>query len=84
MEIKARAPVLVLTRFLGVHRCRPPNAVFRIEGGAGLGLTYVTGARVAGSACGALTYHWINRAAIWFAEGMALSLSAVVAAARRS
>jgi uncharacterized membrane protein YoaK (UPF0700 family) len=85
------------------------NAVFQIEGGAGLGLTYVTGALVkvgqlaavalrggarwgwasnlllwaalvAGSLCGALAYHWINLAAIWFAAGAALGLSAVVAA----
>ena len=85
------------------------NAVFQIDGGAGLGLTYVTGALVkvgqfvaaaltggarwawlpnlllwaalvAGSACGALAYHWINLAAIWFAAGAALALSAIVAA----
>jgi uncharacterized membrane protein YoaK (UPF0700 family) len=85
------------------------NAVFQIEGGAGLGLTYVTGALVkvgqlaavalsggarwgwapnlllwaalvAGSLCGALAYHWINLAAIWFAAGSALVLSAIVAA----
>jgi uncharacterized membrane protein YoaK (UPF0700 family) len=85
------------------------NAVFQIEGGAGLGLTYVTGALVkvgqlcaaaltggprfgwltnlllwaalvAGSACGALAYHWINLAAIWFAAGGALTLGALVAA----
>ena len=73
------------------------NAVFQIEGGAGLGLTYITGALVkvgqldrggadrrralglaaesaaVGGAgrrvrvCGALAYHWINLAAIWFA-----------------
>jgi len=84
------------------------NAVFQIEGGAGLGLTYVTGALVkvgqlaalalrggarwgwvpnlllwaalvAGSVCGALAYHWINLAAIWFAAAAALALSAVVA-----
>ena len=84
------------------------NAVFQIDGGAGLGLTYVTGALVkvgqlaaealtgggrwgwgpnlllwaalvAGSACGALAYHWINLAAIWFAAGVALALSAIVA-----
>jgi uncharacterized membrane protein YoaK (UPF0700 family) len=84
------------------------NAVFQIEGGAGLGLTYVTGALVkvgqlaalalrggarwgwvpnlllwaalvAGSACGALGYHWINLAAIWFAAAGALALSAIVA-----
>ncbi|MGZ5876125.1 MAG: YoaK family protein [Bradyrhizobium sp.] len=84
------------------------NAVFQIEGGAGLGLTYVTGALVkvgqfaaealtggarwgwashlllwaalvAGSLCGALAYHWINLAAIWFAAGTALGLSAIVA-----
>jgi uncharacterized membrane protein YoaK (UPF0700 family) len=84
------------------------NAVFQIEGGAGLGLTYVTGALVkvgqllataltggprwgwapnlllwaalvAGAACGALAYHWINLAAIWFAAGAALALSAIVA-----
>jgi uncharacterized membrane protein YoaK (UPF0700 family) len=84
------------------------NAVFQIEGGAGLGLTYVTGALVkvgqlvaaaltggarwawapnlllwaalvAGSLCGALAYHWINLAAIWFAAAAALALSAAVA-----
>jgi uncharacterized membrane protein YoaK (UPF0700 family) len=83
------------------------NAVFQIEGGAGLGLTYVTGALVkvgqllataltggprwgwlpnlllwaalvAGAACGALAYHWINLAAIWFAAGAALALSAIL------
>ena len=85
------------------------NAVFQIDGGAGLGLTYVTGALVkvgrlmaealtggprwswvpdlllwaalvAGSLCGALAYYWINLAAIWFAAGAALGLSAIVAA----
>jgi uncharacterized membrane protein YoaK (UPF0700 family) len=85
------------------------NAVFQIHGGAGLGLTYVTGALVkvgqlvataltggarwawapnlllwaalvTGSVCGALAYHWINLAAIWFAAGAALALSAIVAA----
>jgi uncharacterized membrane protein YoaK (UPF0700 family) len=84
------------------------NAVFQIKGGAGLGLTYVTGALVkvgqlaalalrggahwgwvpnlllwaalvAGSVCGALAYHWINLAAIWFAAAAALALSAIVA-----
>jgi uncharacterized membrane protein YoaK (UPF0700 family) len=85
------------------------NAVFQIDGGAGLGLTYVTGALVkvgqlvaaaltggarwawlpnlllwaalvAGGVCGALAYHWINLAAIWFAAGAALALSGIVAA----
>jgi uncharacterized membrane protein YoaK (UPF0700 family) len=85
------------------------NAVFQIEGGAGLGLTYITGALVkvgqllaaaltggarwawlpnlllwaalvTGAVCGALAYHWINLAAIWFAAGLALALSAMVAA----
>jgi len=84
------------------------NAVFQIEGGGGLGLTYVTGALVkvgqlvaaalaggarwawapnlllwaalvTGSLGGALAYHWINLAAIWFAAGAALALSAIVA-----
>jgi uncharacterized membrane protein YoaK (UPF0700 family) len=84
------------------------NAVFQIHGGAGLGLTYVTGALVkvgqlvaaaltggarwawapnlllwaalvTGSLCGALVYHWINLAAIWFAAAAALALSAIVA-----
>jgi uncharacterized membrane protein YoaK (UPF0700 family) len=83
------------------------NAVFQIDGGAGLGLTYVTGALVkvgqlvaealtggarwawaanlllwaalvTGSLCGALAYHWINLAAIWFAAAAALALSAIV------
>jgi len=85
------------------------NAVFQIDGGAGLGLTYVTGALVkvgqlvaaalgggarwgwvphlllwaalvSGCACGALAYHWLNLAAIWFAAGAALALSVIVAA----
>jgi uncharacterized membrane protein YoaK (UPF0700 family) len=85
------------------------NAVFQIHGGAGLGLTYVTGALVnvgqliatavtggdrfgwvpnlllwaalvLGGVCGALAYHWINLAAIWFAAALALALSAIVAA----
>jgi uncharacterized membrane protein YoaK (UPF0700 family) len=89
------------------------NAVFQIEGGAGLGLTYVTGALVkvgqlvagaltggarwawlpnlllwaalvTGAVCGALAYHWINLAAIWFAAGVALALSGMVAATTRS
>ncbi|HEY5065800.1 MAG TPA: YoaK family protein [Xanthobacteraceae bacterium] len=84
------------------------NAVFQIEGGGGLGLTYVTGALVKvgqlaaaalsggarwawapnlllwaalvmGSVCGALAYHWINLAAIWFAAGAALGLSGISA-----
>src|SRR5260221_1688028 len=83
------------------------NAVFQIDGGAGLGLTYVTGAlvkvgqlaaealtggarwgwapnlllwaaMVTGSLCGALAYYWINLAAIWFAAGAALALSAIL------
>jgi uncharacterized membrane protein YoaK (UPF0700 family) len=37
-------------------------------------------ALVAGSLCGALAYHRINLAAIWFAAGIALALSAIVAA----
>jgi len=85
------------------------NAVFQIEGGSGLGLTYVTGALVkvgqliaaaltggapfgwlpnlllwaalvAGGVFGALAYHWINLAAIWFAAGFALALGGHVAA----
>jgi uncharacterized membrane protein YoaK (UPF0700 family) len=85
------------------------NAVFQIDGGAGLGLTYITGALVkvgqlaavaltggprwawapnlllwaalvTGSVCGALAYHWLNLAAIWFAAAAALALSAWVAA----
>jgi uncharacterized membrane protein YoaK (UPF0700 family) len=84
------------------------NAVFQIDGGGGLGLTYVTGALVkvgqliaaaltggerfawvpnlllwaalvAGSVGGALAYQWINLAAIWFAAGAALTLTALVA-----
>ncbi len=85
------------------------NAVFQIEGGSGLGLTYVTGALVkvgqliasaltggtpfgwlpnlllwaalvAGGVFGALAYHRINLAAIWFAAAFALALSSLVAA----
>jgi uncharacterized membrane protein YoaK (UPF0700 family) len=88
------------------------NAVFQIHGGAGLGLTYVTGALVKvgqlaaraltggarwawapnlllwaalvlGSLCGALAYHWINLAAVWFAAAGALALSGIVAATAR-
>jgi len=29
--------------------------------------------------CGAAAHHWINLAAIWFAAGMALGFSAIVA-----
>ena len=36
-------------------------------------------ALVAGSLCGASAYHRINLAAIWFAAGSALALSAIVA-----
>jgi uncharacterized membrane protein YoaK (UPF0700 family) len=89
------------------------NAVFQTEGGAGLGLTYVTGtlvkvgqlvaaafkggsrwawvpnlllwaAMVVGAVAGAAAYRWINLAAIWFAAGAALAMSAIVAAATRS
>jgi uncharacterized membrane protein YoaK (UPF0700 family) len=85
------------------------NAVFQIDGGAGMGLTYVTGALVkvgqllaealtggprwawapnlllwaalvTGAVGGALGYHWINLAAIWFAAATALAFSAIVAA----
>jgi len=88
------------------------NAVFQIDSGAGLGLTYVTGALVkvgqlvaaaltggarwawapnlllwaalvTGALCGALAYHWINLAAIWFAAAIALALSGIVAATAR-
>jgi hypothetical protein len=30
--------------------------------------------------CGAVAYHWINLAAIWFAAASALALSAILAA----
>ena len=85
------------------------NAVFQIDGGGGLGLTYVTGALVkvaqliaaaltggarfawlpnlllwaalvAGSACGALAYHRINLAAVWFAAAAAFMLTVLVTA----
>ncbi len=36
-------------------------------------------ALVVGAVLGAMAYHWINLAAIWFAAGFALALSAVVA-----
>jgi uncharacterized membrane protein YoaK (UPF0700 family) len=36
-------------------------------------------ALVTGALCGALAYHWINLAAIWFAAGAALALSGVSA-----
>jgi uncharacterized membrane protein YoaK (UPF0700 family) len=89
------------------------NAVFQIDGGAGLGLTYITGALVkagqliaaalsggerwgwmpnlllwaalvTGSLCGALAYHWLGLAAIWFAAGAAFVISAVLALTARS
>jgi uncharacterized membrane protein YoaK (UPF0700 family) len=37
-------------------------------------------AMVLGSLCGALAYYWINLAAIWFAAGVALALSAILSA----
>jgi uncharacterized membrane protein YoaK (UPF0700 family) len=98
------AAIAVIVLAMGLE-----NAVFHIQGGGGVGLTYVTGtlvkvglqvatalrggarwdwvpnlllwaALVAGSVCGALAYHWINLAAIWFAAFIALALSAIVAA----
>src|SRR5665213_3405990 len=89
------------------------NAVFQIDGGAGLGLTYITGALVkvgqlaavaltggarwgwapnlllwaalvSGSVCGALAYHWLNLAAIWFAAAAALALSGIVFLTQRN
>jgi uncharacterized membrane protein YoaK (UPF0700 family) len=89
------------------------NAVFQIRGGAGLGLTYVTGALVKvgqlaataltggprwqwgpnlllwaalvlGSLAGALAYHWINLASIWFAAAVTLALSAIIAATAKA
>ena len=36
-------------------------------------------ALVAGSVCGALAYHWIDLAAVWFAAAGALALAAYVA-----
>jgi hypothetical protein len=36
-------------------------------------------ALVAGSLCGALAYHWLGLAAIWFAAGAAFVLSAMLA-----
>ena len=41
-------------------------------------------ALVMGVLCGAAAYHWINLAAIWFAAGAALALSAMAAATTRS
>ena len=41
------------------------------------------GALVAGSVCGALAYHWINLAAVWFAAALSLILAAMVAATVR-
>ena len=41
-------------------------------------------ALVIGVVCGAVAYRWINLAAIWFAAGAALALSAMVAATTRS
>ena len=89
------------------------NAVFQIDGGAGLGLTYVTGALVkagqliaaalsggerwgwmpnlllwaalvTGSLCGALAYHWLGLAAIWFAAAAALAVSAILTLSGRT
>jgi uncharacterized membrane protein YoaK (UPF0700 family) len=88
------------------------NAVFQIDGGAGLGLTYVTGALVkagqliaaaltggarwdwmpnlllwaalvTGSLGGALAYHWLGLAAIWFAAAAAVVISGVLALTAR-
>ena len=104
----AQAAIAAIVLAMGLE-----NAVFQIDGGAGLGLTYVTGALVkagqliaaalsggarwswvpnlllwaalvTGSLCGALAYHWLHLAAIWFAAGAALTLSAVLALTERS
>lgn len=84
------------------------NAAFQIDGGGGLGVTYVTGALVKvgqligaalaggarfawapnlllwaalvlGAVLGALAYHWINLASIWFGAGFAVALCALAA-----
>jgi len=84
------------------------NAVFQVDSGPGIGLTYMTGALVkvgqlaaaaltggprwawlpnlllwgalvVGAAAGAFAYAQINLAAVWFAAGTALLLSAMVA-----
>ncbi len=47
--------------------------------GDGIGFIHLGGLFVAGSVCGAWAYHWINLAAIWFAAGLALLLSAMLA-----
>jgi len=57
-------------------------AAVALTGGARWGWTsnlLLWAALVAGSLCGASVYHWINLAAIWFAAGSALALSAIVA-----
>ena len=41
-------------------------------------------ARVAGAVLGALAYHWINLAAIWFAAAAALALSGIVFLTQRN
>jgi uncharacterized membrane protein YoaK (UPF0700 family) len=98
----AQAAIAAIVLAMGLE-----NAVFQIDGGAGLGLTYVTGALVkagqliaaalsggarwgwlpnlllwaalvTGSLCGALAYHWLHLAAIWFAAGAALAVSAIL------
>jgi uncharacterized membrane protein YoaK (UPF0700 family) len=98
----AQGAIAVIVLAMGLE-----NAVFQIDGGAGLGLTYVTGALVkagqlvaaalsggarwgwvpnlllwaalvTGSLCGALAYHWLGLAAIWFAAGAALVVSAIL------
>ena len=60
------------------------QAAAALTGGARWGwapnLLLLWAAMVAGSLCGALAYYWINLAAIWFAAGAALALSAILAA----
>jgi uncharacterized membrane protein YoaK (UPF0700 family) len=37
-----------------------------------------------GALCGALAYHWLHLAAIWFAAGAALALSAILTQSGRT
>ena len=82
------APFLVPLREAGVRTilelgCGTGNdAAAALRGGARWGFApnlLLWAALVAGSLWGAVAYHWINLAAIWFAAGSALALSAIVA-----
>ena len=68
---------------LGTLVWRHPLADVAAKAAAPIGAAFTFLALVTGSLCGALAYHWLQLAAIWFAAGAALTMSAVLALTSR-